>query len=247
MLSDEFNRLPIEERLKLIGKLVQRMKGLSPDDSVLLAAFASGIGGAARHQLEENASRLAIDLWDKYAKDYGAVPPDKRDEYLEGTYVEFTKMMEDVAGQHRDISDADRVNEGKAQAQRDMKWAKEHPDKLPDGETMGRLFGVMNGNVGSHASPEQRTRGQAPHARHGPRLPRPGPERQASRRARDNSYRFSVRHVSSSRPSTTRTFSRRTLRPSSSFTTESLAAAAPRAPPSPPPPATASPNPAAAG
>jgi hypothetical protein len=160
MLSDEFNRLPIEERLKLIGKLVQRMKGMSADDSVLLAAFASGIGGAARHQLEENASRLAIDMWDKYAKDYGAVPPDKREEYLENTYVEFTKMMEDLSGQHREMSDADRINEGKAQGQKDMKWAKEHPDKLPDGEAMGRVAAVLNNSVGTHATPEQRARGQ---------------------------------------------------------------------------------------
>jgi hypothetical protein len=160
LLSDEFNRLPVEERLKLIGKLVQRLKGMSADDSVLLAAFAAGIGGAARQQLEENGSRLAIDLWDSYAKDYDKVPPDKREDFLEQKFVEFTKTMEDVAGQPRDISDSERINEGKQQAQKDMKFVKDHPDKMPDGQTLGRVFGFMNSNVASHASPEQKQRGQ---------------------------------------------------------------------------------------
>jgi hypothetical protein len=160
LLSDEFNRLPIEERLKLIGKLVARMRGLSSQDSVLLAAFASGIGGAARKQLEENASRMAIDLWDKYAKDYDKIPADKRGEFLEDKFVEFSKTMEEVAGEHRDVSDGERVREAKDQAQKDMKWAKDHPDRMPDGQMLGRAFGFMNNNVGSHADPAQKQRGQ---------------------------------------------------------------------------------------
>src|SRR2546423_1864572 len=56
LLTDEFNRLPIEKRLELIGQLVQRMKGMSAGDSTLLAAFAAGIAGKARAQIEENAS-----------------------------------------------------------------------------------------------------------------------------------------------------------------------------------------------
>jgi hypothetical protein len=159
LLSDEFNRLPVEERLKLIGKLVQRMKGLSTDDSVLLAAFAAGIGGAAREQLERNAARMAIDLWDSYAKDYGKVPLEKQGEYLEEKFVEFSKTMEEVAGEHRDVSDRERVDEMKKQAQKDMKWAKEHPDRMPNGRELGTVFSVLNYNVGGHASPEQRARG----------------------------------------------------------------------------------------
>jgi hypothetical protein len=68
--------------------------------------------------------------------------------------------MEEVAGQHRDISDADRINEAKGQAQKDMKWAKDHPDKMPDGKMLGNVFAFMNNNVGGYATPEQRQRGQ---------------------------------------------------------------------------------------
>jgi hypothetical protein len=33
------------------------------------------------------------------------------------------------------------------------------PNNQPPGEALGRVFEFMNNNVGSHATPEQRTRG----------------------------------------------------------------------------------------
>ena len=159
LLTDEFNNLPVEERLRLISQLVERLKGMSAEDSLLMGAFAAGIAGKAREQIEENVSRLAIDVWDKYAKDYGAVPEGEREEYLENAFVDFTKMMEGVAGQTRDISDEERLAEGKRQAERD-KRAMSDPNRQPGGEALGRFFSFMNNNVGSHATPQQRMRGQ---------------------------------------------------------------------------------------
>jgi hypothetical protein len=160
LLSDEFNKLSVEERLKLIGQLVQRLKGMSSQDSVLLAAFASGIAGAARQQIEENVSRLAIDAWDKYAKDYDSVPPEGREQFLEQTFIEMTKLMEAVAGEQRDISDAERINDAREDAQRNRQWLRDNPGRGPDGEALGRVFAVVNGNVGGNANPQQRVRGQ---------------------------------------------------------------------------------------
>src|SRR5437868_6654940 len=45
LLTDEFNRLPVEQRMKLIGELVARFKSMSTNDSVLMAEFAAGIAG----------------------------------------------------------------------------------------------------------------------------------------------------------------------------------------------------------
>lgn len=159
LLSDEFNELPIEERVKLMGQLIQRLKTMSASDSMLLGAFASGISGQARQQLERNASKLAIDVWDKYAKDYATVPDEARGEYLDKTYVEFTKMMEAVTGTPRDISDEDRLKEGKRQADRDRKRMAES-NRQASGEELGRFFGFLTGNVGGNASAQQRVRGQ---------------------------------------------------------------------------------------
>jgi hypothetical protein len=159
MLSDEFNRLPVEKRLELMKILVDRLKNMSAGDSMLMGAFAAGIAGAAREQIERNASRLAIDVWDKYAKDYPSVSAENREQFLEDTFVQFSKMMETVGGVPRDISDEDRVKEVKEQAKRDRERMGD-PNRSPDGESLGRFFGFMNNNVGGHASPQQRVRGQ---------------------------------------------------------------------------------------
>lgn len=159
LLTDEFNNLPIEQRLKLIGELVTRLKGMSAGDSELMAAFAAGLAGAARDQLMENGSRLAVDTWDKFAAEYDQVEDDQREEFVDASFVEFTKMMEAIGGQPRDISDAERLAEAKRQAQRDIKNMNE-PGRRPPAEVIGRMFTFMNQDVGQHANPQQRARGQ---------------------------------------------------------------------------------------
>ena len=158
LLTDEFNRLPVQDRLRLIGQLVQRLKDMKGNDSVLLAAFAAGIGGAAREQIEQNASRLAVDVWDKYARDYAAVAQDQRAEYLEHVFVEFVKMREALQGETRDIPDEERIREGREEVQRDRERMRD-PGRQPDGQQLGRFFGFLDGSVGARASPAQRSRG----------------------------------------------------------------------------------------
>lgn len=161
LLSDEFNNLPIEERLRLMQQLVARLKNMSSSDSMLLGAFAAGIAGAARDQLEENGSRLAIDAWDKYAVDYAKVPESDRAAYLDKTFVEMSKMMEVVAnGAPRDVSDEQRLEEMSEQVGRNREMMQSNPDAMPSGEQLGEIFTFMNFTVGSHANVQQRTRGQ---------------------------------------------------------------------------------------
>jgi hypothetical protein len=158
LLTDEFNRLPIEQRLELIGQLVARLRDMDGGDSMLMAGFAAGIAGAARKQIEENASKLAIDMWDKYAKDYNKVPEADRAEYLDKTFIEFVKTMETVGGNPSDKPDEERLADVRRQVQRDRERMKD-PARQPRGEDLGRMFRFMDQNVGGHASPEQRTRG----------------------------------------------------------------------------------------
>lgn len=161
LLTDEFNKLPVEKRLELMGKLVSRLKNMSAGDSMLLAAFASGIAGSARDQIERNASKLAIDVWDKYAADYSTVKTEDREQFLETTFVEFTKMMEvAVDGKPSDKTDEERISEMKKQVERDRERMRD-PDRVPTGQEMGRFLSFVNGNVGGHANAQQRTRGQA--------------------------------------------------------------------------------------
>ena len=160
LLTDEFNKLPIEERLALMGMLVKRLQSMSAGDSMLLAAFASGVGGAAREQIEKNASRLAIDAWDMYAVKYTDVPEDERAEFLENVFIEFTKTMEvAVDGKPQDMTDEERLAGMERQVERDRERLRDQ-DRQPTGEELGRFFGFMNNNLGGRANAQQRARGQ---------------------------------------------------------------------------------------
>jgi hypothetical protein len=163
LLTDEFNKLPIDKRLELIGQLVQRMKSLPASDSALLAAFAAGIAGKAREQIELNASRLMIDLWDKYAEDYSrrlehASEADKA-AFLDQTALDFVHTIEGITGEMDNKSDTDKLADMRRQAERD-KEALSSGKFNPPGQAMGRMFNFMRGNVGEHATPTQRARGQ---------------------------------------------------------------------------------------
>jgi hypothetical protein len=102
LLTEEFNKLPVKERLALISQLVMRLKGMDSGDSAMMAAFAAGIAGSARDQLMSNVSHLAIDIWDEYAVQYDDVPAEAREKFLEDAFLDFTKSMESVAGVTRE-------------------------------------------------------------------------------------------------------------------------------------------------
>src|SRR5262245_41662777 len=159
LLTDEFNALPVEERMKLIGQLIQRFRSMDANDSVLVASFAAGIAGSARDMLERNISHLAIDMWDKYARDYAKVPAEQREEYLDQTAIEFVKTMEALEGKTRDMTDEERLKDIRHEVAQEDKMLMD-PDRRPPAQAIGRLFGIMNNNVGGYATPQQRARGQ---------------------------------------------------------------------------------------
>lgn len=159
LLTDEFNRLPVEKRLELMGQLVQRLQNMSAGDSAIMAAFAAGIAGSARKQIEENAARMMVDVWDKFAKDYSKVKPEDRGEYLDNAYLEFTRMGEAMSGQSSTKTDAERLSQIREQAMKDEERLRSGKDQ-PPARMLGRMFTFMRDNVGPHASVQQQTRGQ---------------------------------------------------------------------------------------
>lgn len=158
LLQDEFNRLPLERRLELVGILIKRLDGMGSSDSLMLAAFAGSIRGKAREQLEANASRLAIDLWDSLAVEYQDVPADQREYFLADAFVRFEETLEMMGGEVRDRTPEERLERARRNAQRDQEAIQS--GRGPPARVMGRVFEVMNNNVGSHASPVQRRRGE---------------------------------------------------------------------------------------
>lgn len=158
MLTDEFNKLSVEERLRLIGMIRERLENLDKSESLLLAAFASGIAGETREQLEENISRLLIDTWDMHALDYADVPVEDREAYVDGIFIELHEMMETLGGDANGKSADERLAEGRQQAQRDAEMVKDGSG--PSSRALARISRILNDGVGGHATPQQKVRGQ---------------------------------------------------------------------------------------
>ncbi len=154
-LTNEFNKLPVEQRIKLIGDLVKRVKGMDGRESVLMAAFAAGIGGKAREQLEENASRLMLDMMDSFAAGYKGVGDGDKEEFIEGKVVEMIRLMSQVAGEESDQTDEEILADAKRQAERDEKFMQ---SGNMTGNMAGRMFSTINNGIGKHSSPHQKAR-----------------------------------------------------------------------------------------
>lgn len=156
LITDDFNRLPIDQRLDLLRELVQRFASMEGSESVMMAQWASLISGELRDQMMKNASLLAIDLWDNYASKYANVPPEERGQFMDATVVEFLKTMEsfDPNGP-RNISDEKRLEEAKSQAARDQKMIRS--GELSSGQ-LGRMADFMRNGMGRFAAPQVQTR-----------------------------------------------------------------------------------------
>lgn len=92
LLSRDFNRLPIEERLALMEQMAEKLRGLSAGDSAMMAAFAAGITGEARAQLEANMRTLMVDIMDKFAAQYAQAADADREKAMEKCLLEMFEM-----------------------------------------------------------------------------------------------------------------------------------------------------------
>lgn len=156
LLTNDFNRLPLEERLELTRMMVDRLKDLGGGESTLLAAFAAGIVGSAREQLEENAARIALDIWDSQAKGYANVPAEDRAAFLEQAAIEMTRLTEGLNGFPTDMTDDQILDRAGQQAQRDASMFRAAGER--NSAAMGRFFTFMDQEIGGRASPVQRAR-----------------------------------------------------------------------------------------
>lgn len=158
LFQDEFNKLPIEERIELVGSLVKRMESMGSSDGTLLAAFAAGISGAAREQLEENAAKMMLDFMDYHATNYAIVDdPAQQEENIKNTIVDFIRMANTFDGQPTKRSDEELLARAKRDAQRDQEQFRD-PNRGPSIKGVARFTNTMETRVGSKATPHQRAR-----------------------------------------------------------------------------------------
>lgn len=159
LLTGDFNRLPLDQRLGLIKDLITRLKTMSAQDSLLMAQFATRLKEEARRQLEENAKKLAVDMLDSYAQGYKDVPPESRSDYLDQKAIEFTKLMEDLAGERSGLpaDDGERLAALKRQAKRDEEMLA-RGDRRMRADRVSGFVQFMQKDSDKIASPMQQAR-----------------------------------------------------------------------------------------
>jgi len=156
LLTADFNKLPLNDRVRLMKQLIERFKIMDGGDSAVLAAFAAGLSRTAMEQARENMEKLTVDLWDDYATQYKEVPVKDREAYLDTAFLEFSKLMEDTAGVQRDKPDSERIADARKQAKRDVERAPE-PGPMSAAST-APLMKLIQDRGQKVSSPEQRGR-----------------------------------------------------------------------------------------
>jgi hypothetical protein len=155
-ITDDFNKLPIDERLDLIRDLIRRFSTMEGSDSVLMAQWAAMIGGDLREKMMRNASLVAIDMWDSAAAKYASVPADDRGKFLDDTVVDFLRTMDSMnPNGPRDVTNEQLLGEAREQAGRDKDAIRS--GEMSSGE-LGRMADFMRNGMGKFAAPQTQTR-----------------------------------------------------------------------------------------
>lgn len=116
---DDFNRLPLDERVRFMIDFANRFRGLEQSDSALMAAFMAGLTAKAKEQLRQNARTLAKDILAEGAAAYVNLPEKERGAFIDGWLVRWSKVGEEIAmGEPRQRSDEERIEEFRREARR---------------------------------------------------------------------------------------------------------------------------------
>ena len=155
LLTEEFNNLPVEERIKLISQLVDRVGSMDASESVMMAQFFAGIAGEAREQIERNAGKLLVDATDLVAKDYAAVPAEERAAYLDDAYVRLVRLTSPFDGSIDRRTDEELLERGRRDARQGQQ---EVSSGEINADQAAGLLVFMNRQTSKSASPAQQQR-----------------------------------------------------------------------------------------
>jgi hypothetical protein len=153
----DFNKLPMEERLKFLMELADRFRGLQPGESAAAAAFLAGIVGPARDQLHENARILAKDILASGAAEYMELPEAERGPFIDKWLGEWMRVGERLAeGKERDRTDEERLGDMRGDMDRNReRMAEREGVPAPSDKSAGRFLNFWQDEVEQAASPKE--------------------------------------------------------------------------------------------
>lgn len=154
----DFNKLPIEERMKFLMELADRFRSLDPSESAAAAAFLAGIAGPAREQLHENARTLARDVLADAAAKYMDLPEQEKGAFIDEWLADWIRMGERLTrGEERKRTDDERLDGAKKDVRRNRERAAEMGGDLPvvSDRSAGQFLDFWQTEVEQSASPKQ--------------------------------------------------------------------------------------------
>lgn len=160
LLEEDFNSLPLEERLALVRQIAERFSSLSAGDSAVMAAFAAGIKGEAREQLMRNTRYLMVDVMDKYALAYAKVEGD-REAAIERSMLEMIGLMQDLrraAGDEPRLTPDETLNRIKERSRAEADENRREADSSLEGDEAAAALEFVRRDINEYSSPGERAR-----------------------------------------------------------------------------------------
>ncbi|MBX3354593.1 MAG: hypothetical protein KF724_02720 [Phycisphaeraceae bacterium] len=153
----DFNKLPVEERLKFLLELADRFRGLQPQESAAAAAFLAGVVGPARAQLHENARTLAKDVLAGAAAEYIDLPEEQRGPFIDKWVADWMRLGERMTrGEERPRSDDERLAEARRDIQRNRdRVAEDGGPPPPSDRIASRFMDFWQSEVEQASSPKE--------------------------------------------------------------------------------------------
>jgi len=153
----DFNKLPVEERMRFLMELADRFRGLQPGESAAAAAFLAGIVGPARDQLHENARYLAKDILAAGAAEYLELPESERGAFIDKWLSEWMRTGERLTrGKEREKSDDERMKDVRGDMERGReRTAGREPVAAPTERAAGRFLDFWQTEVEQASTPKE--------------------------------------------------------------------------------------------
>jgi hypothetical protein len=155
--TDDFNRLPVDERVKYLQEFVGRFRGMSQQDSVVAAAFLAGVKGKVREQLTQNVRILAKDILREGAEKYVNLPESERGAFIDKWVADWFRFAETtVTGKPSTRTDAEILEGARDEGRRGEERARARvAGKSLDERGADRFLGFWQSEVEPASSPRE--------------------------------------------------------------------------------------------
>jgi hypothetical protein len=155
--TDDFNLLSVDERVKYVQQFISRFRGMNQQDSVVAAAFLSGVTGKVREQMTQNVRILAKDILIQGAATYVNLPIGERGAFIDKWVADWFRFAETTAtGKESESTNEDIMTNAREEAKRGEERQRERmKGKSLSDKGADRFLGFWQSEVEPASSPKE--------------------------------------------------------------------------------------------